>query len=43
MSDRPRENGIEVDGVTRDFGHVRALDRVSLVVPRGEKLIVGVV
>ncbi len=29
-------NGIEVEGVTRDFGKVRALDRVSLTVPRGE-------
>ncbi|HET9234022.1 MAG TPA: ABC transporter ATP-binding protein, partial [Candidatus Eisenbacteria bacterium] len=28
--------GIEVRGVTRDFGKVRALDRVSLRVPRGE-------
>jgi len=31
-----RENGIEVEGVSRDFGRVRALDRVSLAVPRGE-------
>ena len=29
-------NGIEVHGVSRDFGRVRALDRVSLAVPRGE-------
>jgi ABC-type multidrug transport system ATPase subunit len=29
-------NGIEVHGVSRDFGKVRALDRVSLAVPRGE-------
>jgi ABC-type multidrug transport system ATPase subunit len=28
--------GIEVHGVSRDFGAVRALDRVSLAVPRGE-------
>ena len=28
--------GIEVRGVTRDFGKVRALDDVSLSVPRGE-------
>jgi ABC-type multidrug transport system ATPase subunit len=28
--------GIEVQGVTKDFGRVRALDRVSLNVPRGE-------
>jgi ABC-type multidrug transport system ATPase subunit len=32
----PSPNGIEVAGVTRDFGKVRALDRVSLTVPRGE-------
>ena len=30
------EPGIEVIGVSRDFGKVRALDRVSLRVPRGE-------
>jgi len=36
MSDSPREYGIEVEGVSRDFGKVRALDRVSLRVPRGE-------
>jgi ABC-type multidrug transport system ATPase subunit len=28
--------GIEVDGISRDFGRVRALDRVSLAVHRGE-------
>src|SRR6266540_5759510 len=28
--------GIEVHGVSRDFGKVRALDKVSLAVPRGE-------
>ena len=28
--------GIEVHGVSRDFGPVRALDKVSLAVPRGE-------
>ncbi len=28
--------GIEVEGVSRDFGKVRALDKVSLAVPRGE-------
>jgi len=28
--------GIEVHGVSRDFGRVRALDKVSLAVPRGE-------
>jgi ABC-type multidrug transport system ATPase subunit len=31
-----RDFGILVDGVTRDFGPVRALDKVSLTVPRGE-------
>jgi drug efflux transport system ATP-binding protein len=35
MSSSP-EFGIEVDEVSRDFGPVRALDRVSLRVPRGE-------
>ncbi|MGH9365632.1 MAG: ATP-binding cassette domain-containing protein, partial [Thermoanaerobaculia bacterium] len=30
------EPGIEVHGVSRDFGKVRALHRVSLRVPRGE-------
>jgi ABC-type multidrug transport system ATPase subunit len=29
-------NGIEVEGISRDFGKVRALDKVSLEVPRGE-------
>jgi ABC-type multidrug transport system ATPase subunit len=28
--------GIRVEGVSRDFGPVRALDRVSVAVPRGE-------
>jgi ABC-type multidrug transport system ATPase subunit len=28
--------GIRVEGVSRDFGDVRALDRVSVAVPRGE-------
>ena len=36
MSDAAREYGIEVEGVSRDFGKVRALDKVSLRVPRGE-------
>jgi ABC-type multidrug transport system ATPase subunit len=36
MSEEAREYGIEVEGVSRDFGKVRALDRVSLRVPRGE-------
>jgi len=36
MAERPRANGIEVEGVSRDFGPVRALDKVSLRVPRGE-------
>jgi ABC-type multidrug transport system ATPase subunit len=36
MAERSRDNGIEVEGVSRDFGNVRALDRVSLSVPRGE-------
>ena len=35
MSSSP-DFGIEVDEVSRDFGPVRALDRVSLRVPRGE-------
>ncbi|HKD19840.1 MAG TPA: ABC transporter ATP-binding protein [Thermoanaerobaculia bacterium] len=35
-SDRPRDDGIVVESVSRDFGKVRALDRVSLRVPRGE-------
>src|SRR5262249_16441461 len=30
------ELGIEVPGVSRDFGRFRALDKVSLSVPRGE-------
>ena len=30
------EIGIDVRGVTKDFGHVRALDNVTLQVPRGE-------
>jgi ABC-type multidrug transport system ATPase subunit len=34
--ERPGSNGIEVESVTRDFGPVRALDNVSLAVPRGE-------
>jgi len=36
MAEPSREYGIEVEGVSRDFGKVRALDRVSLRVPRGE-------
>src|SRR6266849_2454926 len=36
MAERSRDSGIEVEGVSRDFGKVRALDRVSLRVPRGE-------
>ncbi len=36
MSEVSREYGIEVEGVSRDFGKFRALDRVSLRVPRGE-------
>jgi len=36
MAEAPEELGIEVDGVSRDFGNVRALDRVTLSVPRGE-------
>jgi len=36
MPEKARDNGIEVEGVSRDFGNVRALDRVSLSVPRGE-------
>src|SRR5229473_4111172 len=31
-----RDFGIEVDGVSRDFGKIRALDRVTLAVRRGE-------
>ena len=30
------DNGIEVRQVSRDFGKVRALDKVSLAVPKGE-------
>ncbi len=30
------ETGIDVQSVSKDFGHVRALDRVTLQVPRGE-------
>src|SRR6266566_4811279 len=36
MAERSPDYGIEVEGVSRDFGNVRALDRVSLSVPRGE-------
>jgi ABC-2 type transport system ATP-binding protein len=36
MSESAREYGIEVEAVSRDFGKVRALDKVSLRVPRGE-------
>lgn len=36
MSAGAPDNGIEVDLVSRDFGKVRALDRVSLAVLRGE-------
>ncbi|HWZ86113.1 MAG TPA: ABC transporter ATP-binding protein [Thermoanaerobaculia bacterium] len=36
MAKVPGEYGIEVDAVSRDFGKMRALDRVSLHVPRGE-------
>ena len=32
----PLDCGIEVEGVSRDFGAFRALDRVTLRVPRGE-------
>ena len=32
----PTDYGIEVEGVSRNFGSVRALDKVSLHVPRGE-------
>ena len=35
-SSNARDYGIVVDGVSRDFGPVRALDKVSLHVPRGE-------
>jgi ABC-type multidrug transport system ATPase subunit len=30
------EIGVDVQGVSKDFGHFRALDRVTLQVPRGE-------
>ena len=36
MSETAQQYGIEVEGVSRDFGRVRALDKVSLRVPRGE-------
>jgi ABC-2 type transport system ATP-binding protein len=36
MPESPRDDGIVVESVSRDFGKVRALDRVSLRVPRGE-------
>ncbi len=36
MSGNGRDDGIEVEGVSRDFGKFRALDRVTLRVPRGE-------
>jgi ABC-2 type transport system ATP-binding protein len=36
MPESPRDFGIVVEAVSRDFGKVRALDRVSLRVPRGE-------
>jgi len=36
MSSAASQYGIEVQGVSRDFGKVRALDRVSLTVHRGE-------
>jgi ABC-2 type transport system ATP-binding protein len=36
MSETSRDFGIVVESVSRDFGKVRALDRVSLRVPRGE-------
>jgi ABC-type multidrug transport system ATPase subunit len=35
-SDRERGNGLDVQHVTKDFGKFRALDDVSLSVPRGE-------
>jgi len=35
-SSNARDYGIVVEGVSRDFGPVRALDKVSLHVPRGE-------
>ena len=36
MSAAAPDYGIEVEGISRDFGKVRALDRVSLAVRRGE-------
>jgi ABC-type multidrug transport system ATPase subunit len=36
MKPNGRDYGIEVEGVSRDFGKIRALDKVSLRVPRGE-------
>ena len=36
MSESVPDYGIEVEGISRDFGKVRALDRVSLAVRRGE-------
>ena len=36
MSEAESTYGIEVEGVSRDFGRVRALHQVSLRVPRGE-------
>jgi ABC-type multidrug transport system ATPase subunit len=37
MVETPRaDDGIEVEGISRDFGPVRALDKVSLRVKRGE-------
>lgn len=36
MSENGRDDGIEVEGVSRDFGKFRALDRVTLRVSRGE-------
>src|SRR5690349_14007943 len=35
-SRRSPDTGIDVQGVTKDFGSVRALDNVTLQVPRGE-------
>jgi ABC-type multidrug transport system ATPase subunit len=35
-SPAPNGPGIRVEGVSRDFGRVRALDRVTLSVARGE-------
>jgi ABC-type multidrug transport system ATPase subunit len=36
VTENERDYGIEVEGVSRDFGRVRALDKVTLRVPRGE-------